>query len=86
MYQRKVDVDMLNTVKSMWADILSVSPSSEQSWYIIYILSQHERVNDNKVQWTSCPSDKSEGYKFDSTHPEWYSQYHSFIFDKYTTE
>ena len=31
MYQRKVDEDMLNTVKSVLADISSVSPSSEQS-------------------------------------------------------
>ena len=31
MYQRKVDVDMLNAVKSVLADISSVSPSSEQS-------------------------------------------------------
>ena len=30
MYQRKVDVDMLNAVKSMLADISSISPSSEQ--------------------------------------------------------
>ena len=30
MYQRKVDVDMLNAVKSVLADILSASPSSEQ--------------------------------------------------------
>ena len=30
MYQRKVDVDTLNAVKSMWADVSSVSPSSEQ--------------------------------------------------------
>ena len=30
MYQRKVDVDMLNTVKSVLADVSSVSPSSEQ--------------------------------------------------------
>ena len=29
MYQRKVDVDMLNAVKSMLADVSSVSPSSE---------------------------------------------------------
>ena len=29
MYQRKVDTDMLNAVKSVLADILSVSPSSE---------------------------------------------------------
>ena len=31
MYQRKVDVDMLNTVKSVLAEVLSVSPSSEPS-------------------------------------------------------
>ena len=30
MYQRKIDVDMLNAVKSVLADVLSVSPSSEQ--------------------------------------------------------
>ena len=30
MYQHKVDVDMLNAVKSVLADILSVSPLSEQ--------------------------------------------------------
>ena len=28
MYQRKVDVDMLNAVKSMLADVSNVSPSS----------------------------------------------------------
>ena len=30
MYQRKVDVDMLNAVKSALADVSSVSPSSEK--------------------------------------------------------
>ena len=30
MNQRKVDVDMLNAVKSKLADVLSVSPSSER--------------------------------------------------------
>ena len=30
MYQRKVDVDMLNAVKGVLADVSSVSPSSEQ--------------------------------------------------------
>ena len=30
MYQRKVDVDMLNTVKIVLADLSSVSPLSEQ--------------------------------------------------------
>ena len=28
--KRKVDVDMLNAIKSVLADVLSVSPSSEQ--------------------------------------------------------
>ena len=32
MYQRKVDVDMLNAVKSVLADISSMSPLSEQSF------------------------------------------------------
>ena len=32
IYQCKVDVDMLNAVKSVLADILSVSPSSEQRY------------------------------------------------------
>ena len=30
MYQRKVDVDMLEAVRSVLADVSSVSPSSEQ--------------------------------------------------------
>ena len=30
MYQRKVDVDMLNVVKSALADISSISPLSEE--------------------------------------------------------
>ena len=30
MYQREVDVDMLNAVKSLLADVLNISPSSEQ--------------------------------------------------------
>ena len=29
MFQRKVDVDMLNAVKSVLADVSSISPSSE---------------------------------------------------------
>ena len=31
MYQRKVDVGMLNAVKSVLADVSSVSPASEQT-------------------------------------------------------
>ena len=30
MYQRKVDLDMLNAAKSVLADVSSVRPSSEQ--------------------------------------------------------
>ena len=30
MYQHKVDVDMLNAIKSVLAEVSSVSPSSEQ--------------------------------------------------------
>ena len=30
MYQRKVDMDMLNALKSVLASVSSVSPSSEQ--------------------------------------------------------
>ena len=33
MYQCKVGVDMLNAVKSVLADVSSVSPSSEQKLY-----------------------------------------------------
>ena len=32
MYQRKVDVDMLNAVKCVLADVSSVSPSSGGLW------------------------------------------------------
>ena len=30
LYQLKIDVGMLNTVKIYWADVSSVNPSSEQ--------------------------------------------------------
>ena len=39
MYQHKVDVDMLNAVKSVLADVSSISPSSEQR-RLICIFSQ----------------------------------------------
>ena len=32
LYQLKDDVGMLNTVKIYWADVFSVSRSSEQKW------------------------------------------------------
>ena len=35
MNQRKVDVDMLNAVKSVLADVSSVSPSSKQDTFLI---------------------------------------------------
>ena len=51
MYQRKVDVDMLKAVKSVLADVSSVSPSSEQranaqnvSQHTLYGL-QHIHIN-----------------------------------------
>ena len=31
MYQCKVDVDMLNTIKSVLADVSSITPSAEQT-------------------------------------------------------
>ena len=36
MYQRKVDVDMLNAVKNVLADVVSISPSSKETF--LYIL------------------------------------------------
>ena len=41
MYQHKVDVDMLNAVKSVLADILSISPSSEQRKIKVKYISGH---------------------------------------------
>ena len=41
MYQRKVDVDMLNAVKSVLADVSSVSPSSEQGFLTSVGFRQH---------------------------------------------
>ena len=38
-YQRKVDVDMLNAVKSVLADVSSVSPSSEQRAFTAFSIS-----------------------------------------------
>ena len=40
MYQRKVDVDMLNAVKSVLADVSSVSPLSDEG-LILKNISQH---------------------------------------------
>ena len=38
MYQRKVDVDMLDTVKSMLDEVSSISPSSEQRYYKVNMI------------------------------------------------
>ena len=47
-YQRKVDVDMLNAVKSVLADVSSVSPSSEQP-------PRRRRPKLVLTLWTSIP-------------------------------
>ena len=48
MYQLKVDVDILNAVKSVFADVSSVSPSSEQKqkafWSLITMVTLHKKV------------------------------------------
>ena len=48
MYQRKVDVDMLNVVKSVLADVSSFSPSSEQRLYGV----QHIHINLTLIHCT----------------------------------
>ena len=47
MYKRKVDVDMLNAVKSVLADVSSVSPSSE-----LYVLPPRRRRRRPKLVLT----------------------------------
>ena len=49
MYQRKVDVDMLNAVKSVLADVSSVSPSSEQR---AFFSSEHIHINLTLIHCT----------------------------------
>ena len=55
MYERKVDVDMLNDVKSVLADVSSVSPSSEQarnvSQHTLYGV-QHIHINLTLIHCT----------------------------------
>ena len=43
MYQRKVDLDMLNAVKIKSADISSISSSSEQRWDSWLINTSHTK-------------------------------------------
>ena len=44
MYERKVDVDMLNAIKSVLADVSSVSPLSEQRAFENYAERRKECV------------------------------------------
>ena len=57
MYQRKVDVDMLNAVKRMLADILSISSSSEQRAVAIihctYIIFEHRLSRNLELGYVS---------------------------------
>ena len=63
MYQRKVDVDMLNAVKSVLADVSSASPSSGQrkanaqyiSKHTLYSV-QHIHINLYVVRVTTMPT------------------------------
>ena len=60
MYQHKVDVDMLNAVKSMLADVSSVSPSSEQrnvSQHTLYGVQHIHIVLFLNIYSTSCQQD-----------------------------
>ena len=52
MYQCKVDVDMLNAVKSMLADVSSVSPSGGYSRIGIVEISQ--TIGDFRVAFRLC--------------------------------
>ena len=50
MYKRKVDVNMLNTVKSVLADVLSISPSSDiDLTLILYIVHYYQRIIPTSV-------------------------------------
>ena len=51
MYQREVDVDMLNAVKSLLADVSNINPSSEQRLGTVgYLIKKPEcQNNDNNV-------------------------------------
>ena len=51
MYQRKVDVDMLNAVKSMLADVSSVSSSSEQRRHLKIVIFIRFRMVNGQNRW-----------------------------------
>ena len=50
MHQCKVDVDMLNTIKSVLADVSSVSPLSEQIIYLSYFKESFKEF-ELFIQW-----------------------------------
>ena len=49
MYQCKVDVDMLNTVKSLLADISSICPLSEQSFSLLWWRANAQNVSQHSL-------------------------------------
>ena len=51
LYEQKVDVGMLNTVKIYWADVSSVNPTSEQKLLLWW------RVNARTWQFDFQPND-----------------------------
>ena len=51
MYQRKVDVDMLNAVKSMLADVSEVSPSSEHIHINLTLIHCTSKKKKKKKAW-----------------------------------
>ena len=55
MYQREVDVDMLNAVKSLLADVSSVSPSSEQRVTEVELPVQYRE--DCSIKWSLSLTD-----------------------------
>ena len=58
MYQCKVDVDMQNTVKSVLADILSVSPSSELILSLIALCSDEGLMLETSANTLFTPFSK----------------------------
>ena len=78
MYQHMVDVDMPNTVKSVLADILSISPSSEQrefNWFCL-ILSSERRTPYYKRQVPATLELKC--VKLGPTCPNWNQRFCSY--------
>ena len=59
MYQLKVDVDKLNAMKWLWADVLSVSPSSVDT---LYVFSLRRRRLILVLTGTSIPLYTTDGF------------------------